>query len=226
MTRLSLLAIFVGVAASAGVLKTCQAGGAHIVGAGPSGICSQTGGPTGGNLLPGKYWEEEGGNRRDKEDTTGALEAFKRAAYYGNKDAQYDVAMMYMKGAKKVPVDITTGVAWLRLAAQYGHALSVDALNKLEPALTAEQREMSMRLHDGLLPTYGMAVTRNRVLKQFQLQRGLMAFADWICVDGMAMAKDTYLHEVNQEFADYVSTMFGTVTVEPIQSVDAPNEKK
>jgi hypothetical protein len=226
MIRLSLLTAFAGIIAAIGMPTTCLAGGAHIVGAGPSGACRETGGPTGGNFLPGKYWEEEAEDRRYRDNLTGALEAYKHAAYYGNRDALYDIAMLYLKGAKKVSIDVPLGVAWLRLGTEYKHPPSTAALQKLEPALTPDERNRSSREYAVLAETYNVAVTRNRVMKTYQLERGHIAFADWICRDGMAVTRDTYIAEVEQEFTNYVTTMFGTVIVEPIQPLAPDNEKK
>ena len=214
------IAIFFAV----GVSASCEAG-QGITGAGPSGVYRSTGG-SGGNFLPGKLWEEEASDRMDKEDVSGALEAFKRAAYYGNKDAQYDVAMMYLKGARKVGADVSLGVAWLRVASEYGHSLSADALRKLKPALTPDQLASSARHFEALVEKYGVAVTRPRVMKAYQLERGRTMFADWVCHDGLATAADTYLMRIDHEFADYVSTMFGNVIVEPLQPLPGPEAKK
>jgi hypothetical protein len=224
MNDVSLIKLCFGMLATLGAFSACEAG-QGIVGAGPSGVCRSTGGSS-GNFLPGKFWEEEAGFRQERQDTSGALEAFKRAAYYGDKDAQYDVAMTYLKGARKVPVDVPLGVAWLRIAAQYGQSLSDEALRKLEPALTPQQRAASARDFENLVTTYGVSTTRSRVMKTYQLERGRTVFADWVCHDGLATAADAYLITIDREFADYVSTMYGNVIVEPLQPLPGPQAKK
>jgi TPR repeat protein len=225
MSRLALMQCYFSVVLAVGVVSSCDAD-MGITGAGPSGVCRSSGGSGDGALLPGKYWEEQGSNRLDKEDAIGALEAFKIAAYYGNRDALYDVAMMYMKGAKKIQIDVPLGVAWLQLAKQYDQSLATDALVKLEPELTSDQRDASFRDFQNLVNKYGVSVTRPRVMKTFQLGRGHAAFANWICYDGLVMASDIYLQHADQDFADYVTTMFGRVTVEPLQPVAAPAPQK
>ncbi len=40
------------------------------------------------------------------------------------------------------------------------------------------------------------------------------------------MASDIYLQQADQDFADYVTTMFGKVTVEPLQPVAAAAPQK
>jgi len=226
MARLSLFTIFTGVLVTLSMPMTCQAGGASILGAGPNGVCRATGGPSDDNFLPGKYWEEEAENRRYKDNFVGALEAYKHAAYYGNRNALYDIAMLYMKGAKRVPIDVPKGIAWLHLAEQYKHTLSINALHRLEPALSPDERDRSMREFAILDETYNVETTRNRVLKTYQLERGNIMFADYVCRDGTAVTRDTFVAEIEQEFSSYVTAMFGTVTVEPIQPVAPPTDKK
>jgi hypothetical protein len=211
--------------ATMGVVITCRANAA-ILGAGPSGACRATGGPSDDNFLPGKYWAEEAEDRRYKENLSGALEAYKHAAYYGNRNSLYDIAMMYLKGAKRVSIDVPKGIAWLRLGAEYNHDLSIKALGKLEPALSPDERERSSREFAVLDETYNVAATRNRVVKTYQLERGLIMFADYVCRNGSPVTRDTFVAEIEQEFANYVTTMFGTVTVEPIEPLPPPDEKK
>jgi hypothetical protein len=226
MVRLALLRSFAGAAAMLCVLTPCHAGGGSILGSGPNGVCAQTGGPAGSNFLPGKYWEDDAKDRLDRDDTTGALEAFKHAAYYGNRDALYDIAMLHLKGARKIPVNVAIGVAWLRVAERYNHKQSIDALRKLEPALTPDEYENSMREFAVLYEKYNVATTRNRTMKTYQLERGHIMFADYVCRDGMAVTRDTFVAEIEQEFTNYVTTMFGTVTVDPIQPLPPPANPK
>ncbi len=226
MVRFSLLRIFGSLVVTLGVMNACHAGGASILGAGPSGACRATGGPSDDNFLPGKYWAGEAEDRRYKENLSGALEAYKRAAYYGNRNSLYDIAMLYLKGAKKVPIDVAKGIAWLRLAEQYNHTLSITALHRLEPALSPDEHDRSLREFAALQENYSVAVTRNRVLKTYQLERGLIMFADYVCRDGAPVTRDTFVAEIEQEFTNYVSAMFGTVTIEPIEPLPPPAEKK
>jgi hypothetical protein len=186
-------------------------------------VCRSVRNPTGGNFLSGKFFEARARGYLDKHDTTGALAAFEHAAYYGNKDAQFEIAMMRLKGAGKIPIDVPLGIAWLRIASKYGHSPSVNALQKLEPELTPDQREASIRDFQNLEGKYGVAATRSRVMNTYQLERGHSAFSQRICQDGVAMPTDKYLAQVDQEFTDYVSEMYGKVTVEPLQPISTPD---
>jgi TPR repeat protein len=68
----------------------------------------------------GRYYLDGIPNSRVKVDTERAREMFSYAAsYFGNADAQYDLARLYLKGIG-APRDAKYGVRWLGLAAQKG----------------------------------------------------------------------------------------------------------
>ena len=55
----------------------------------------------------------------------------RKAAEQGDASAQYNLGVMYYKGAG-VPKDTSAAVAWFRKAAVQGHATAQRALKKLE----------------------------------------------------------------------------------------------
>ena len=68
----------------------------------------------------GRYYLDGIPNSKIKADTERAREMFSYAAsYFGNADAQYDLARLYLKGIG-TPRDAKYGVRWLGLAAQKG----------------------------------------------------------------------------------------------------------
>ncbi|QUS40143.1 sel1 repeat family protein [Tardiphaga alba] len=68
----------------------------------------------------GRYYLDGIPNSKIKADTERAREMFSYAAsYFGNADAQYDLARLYLKGIG-MPRDAKYGVRWLGLAAQKG----------------------------------------------------------------------------------------------------------
>jgi TPR repeat protein len=68
----------------------------------------------------GRYYLEGIPNTKVKADAERAREMFSYAAsYFGNADAQYDLARLYLKGVG-TPRDTKYGVRWLGLAAQKG----------------------------------------------------------------------------------------------------------
>ncbi len=68
----------------------------------------------------GRYYLDGIPNSKVKADTERAREMFSYAAsYFGNADAQYDLARLYLKGIG-APRDTKYGARWLGLAAQKG----------------------------------------------------------------------------------------------------------
>lgn len=210
-----------------GALIISRVADAQLMGSGAVQTCRHLSGRSEAQFLPGSYFKIRAAEILDRGDTVAALEAFEHAAYYGNKIAQYDMAMMYLKGAEKIPSDTPLGVAWLKVSAKYGYRPSIDALKKLEPALSPDQRERAEREFGKLDVKYGPTITQKRVMSVFQLERMRSVRVDWVCQeDGEVVPAEKYYAQVDQDFADYVTAMYGTVTVEPLQqSADASDKK-
>ena len=69
----------------------------------------------------GRYYLKGIPNSKIKSDPDRAREMFSYAAsYFGNADAQYDLARLYLKGAGSSREDFRYGARWLGLAAQKG----------------------------------------------------------------------------------------------------------
>ena len=69
----------------------------------------------------GRYYLNGIPNSKVKSDPDRAREMFSYAAsYFGNADAQYDLARLYLKGAGSSRDDFRYGARWLGLAAQKG----------------------------------------------------------------------------------------------------------
>ncbi|MBU6199824.1 MAG: hypothetical protein KGP08_09230 [Xanthomonadaceae bacterium] len=211
----------------AGAMIHAQVGNAQMMGSGALNTCQHLSGRSESQFLPGSYFKIRATELLDKGDATGALEAFEHAAYYGNRIAQHDMAMMYLKGASKIPSDAPLGVAWLKEAAKYGYRPSIEALKKLEPALSPDQREQAEREFQKLDVKYSPAATQKRVMSAFQLERMRPVRVDWICQeDGEVVPAEKYYAQVDQDFADYVTAMYGKVTVEPVEQSADSNAKK
>jgi TPR repeat protein len=186
---------------------------------------------TGGNYLPGKYFKLKADKYLDKDDPRQALEMYQHAAYYGNRDAQYALAMLYLKGADKVPIDIPRGVAWLQLAVAYKSTPAMDALQKISSGLSEAQRTAASEIFRKIGEDDSIDHTRQRVHARFVMERGvLIATANGnssVCTpDGGSKRMDKYLAEKEEEYSDYYSTMYGTVDVGPLQSLPAPDHGK
>ena len=69
----------------------------------------------------GRYYLNGIPNSKVKADPDRAREMFSYAAsYFGNADAQYDLARLYFKDASSSPENFRQGTRWLGLAAQKG----------------------------------------------------------------------------------------------------------
>ena len=69
----------------------------------------------------GRYYLTGIPNSKITSDPERAREMFSYAAsYFGNADAQYDLARLYLKTTNATPSDFTYGARWLGLAAQKG----------------------------------------------------------------------------------------------------------
>jgi len=120
--------------------------------------------------LPGKYYEQRAQEAVERKDFRQALEWYRKAGYWGNKIAQYDVGMLYLDGADGVPADRVRGTAWLGIAAQT-HVPYVDqALAAAYASLDPGQRAAAGGIWKQLKADYGDKVTLDRASKLFSDQ--------------------------------------------------------
>lgn len=118
--------------------------------------------------LPAKYYERMAiQDLRNKHDA-GALNAYTRAAYWGDKVAQYDVGEIYLHGMGRIAADPARGVAWLGIADEvhdpdYDRAL-VDAYKALTPA----ERTRAQAIWTELQATYADKLTLARATQAFE----------------------------------------------------------
>jgi TPR repeat protein len=80
----------------------------------------------------GRYYLSGIPNTKVKADPERAREMFKYAAsYFGNADAQYDLARLYLKDAGSSPENFRNGTRWLGLAAQKGQVQAQALLGQM-----------------------------------------------------------------------------------------------
>lgn len=118
--------------------------------------------------LPAKYYERVAIQDVRGKDYAGALNAYTRAAYWGNKVAQYDIGEIYLHGAGRIAADPARGVAWLGIADEvhdpdYDRAL-VEAYKALKPA----DRKRAQALWTELQATYADKLTLARATRAFE----------------------------------------------------------
>jgi hypothetical protein len=120
------------------------------------------------NYLPGKYYERVALEDLRHKDYTGALNAYQRAAYWGNKVAQYNIGEIYLHGMGRIPADPARGVAWLGIADEehepdYDKAL-VAAYRTLGPA----DRKRAESIWQELQAEYADKLTLARATRIFE----------------------------------------------------------
>ena len=80
----------------------------------------------------GRYYLSGIPNSKVNADPERAREMFYYAAsYFGNADAQYDLARLYLKGINATPNEIAVGVRWMGTAAKKGQHLAQAQLGEM-----------------------------------------------------------------------------------------------
>ncbi|MGH8234260.1 MAG: hypothetical protein ACREPU_08705 [Rhodanobacteraceae bacterium] len=120
------------------------------------------------NYLPAKYYERLALDAMRRKDYRGALNAYQRAAYWGDKVAQYNLGEIYFHGMGDITADPVRGVAWFGIAAEehepdYDKAL-VSAYKTLSPA----DRKRADALFTELQAVYGDKLTLARATRVFE----------------------------------------------------------
>src|SRR5690242_18600548 len=120
------------------------------------------------NYLPGKYYERVALENMRHKDYRGALNAYQRAAYWGNKVAQYNLGQIYLHGLGRIRADPPRGVAWLGLADEEHQPDYDKALVNAYKALKPEERERAEGIWKQLQATYADKRTLARATQAFE----------------------------------------------------------
>ena len=118
--------------------------------------------------LPGKYYERVALEDKRHKDYSGALNAYQRAAYWGNKVAQYDLGEIYLHGLGRIRADPARGVAWLGLADEERQPDYDKALVGAYRALKPEGRARADAIWTRLQATYADKLTLARATRAFE----------------------------------------------------------
>lgn len=118
--------------------------------------------------LPGKYYERVALEDMRHKDYTGALNAYQRAAYWGNKIAQYNLGQIYLHGLGRIHADPARGVAWLGLADEEHQPDYDKALVIAYKALKPEERTRADAIWTRLQATYSDKLTLARATQAFE----------------------------------------------------------
>lgn len=120
------------------------------------------------NYLPAKYYERVALEDMRNGDYTGALNAYQRAAYWGNKVAQYNMGEIYLHGLGRIRADPVRGVAWLGIADEEHEPDYDKALVSAFKALKPEERKRAEAIWSELQKTYADKLTLARATRAFE----------------------------------------------------------
>src|SRR6185437_13185613 len=120
------------------------------------------------DYLPGKYYERVALEDLRHHDYTGALNAYQRAAYWGNKVAQYDLGEIYLHGLGRIRADPARGVAWLGIADEEHEPDYDKALVGAFEALKPEERKRADGIWEELQATYADKLALVRATRAFE----------------------------------------------------------
>jgi tetratricopeptide (TPR) repeat protein len=103
---------------------------------------------------PGEFYFKLGASAFQHKDYAHAVEMYKVAASWADKNAEANLAVMYARG-QGVPVDLPLAMAWSALAAERGDAHFVETREVIYSYLNKEQFDQSNVIWRELKKTYG-----------------------------------------------------------------------
>jgi hypothetical protein len=120
------------------------------------------------DYLPAKYFERMALEAMRHRQFAAALGYYKKAAYWGDKVAEYNVGQIYFRGMGSISQDPARGVAWFGIAAE-AHRPDYDkALLSAYKALDPGQRKRAVGLFAKLQAVYGDKLTLARATRVFE----------------------------------------------------------
>lgn len=119
---------------------------------------------------PDLFGEFAGMRRFSEHDYAGALKYFKIGARYADKLSQLSIGLMYENG-NGVARDPVTACAWLAMAAERKYPSFVATRDRVCKTLSSAQHDQAVAALEKLMPEYGDAVAKPRMVKQLQLAK-------------------------------------------------------
>lgn len=99
-----------------------------------------------------------------------AIKYFKYGARYADKLSQLSIGLMYENG-QGVEKDPVTACAWLALAAERKFPSFIATRNRVCEALTPPQHDQAVAVLDKLMPEYGDAVAKMRMVRALDMAK-------------------------------------------------------
>jgi hypothetical protein len=122
---------------------------------------------------PGQYYFIKAVDAAKHRDYRFAIDMYRAAASWAYKPAQYNLAIIYLRG-DGVPVDKPRAMAWAALAAERNDADYVEARELIYADLTKDEFAKANEIWRELKPTYGDAVALERAKTRWaQVKAGI-----------------------------------------------------
>ena len=99
-----------------------------------------------------------------------AIKYFKYGARYADKLSQLSIGLMYENG-QGVEKDPVTACAWLALASERKFPSFIATRNRVCEALTPAQHDQAVAVLDKLMPEYGDAVAKKRMVRALDMAK-------------------------------------------------------
>ena len=119
---------------------------------------------------PDLFGEYSGMSLYSKGHYKAALKYFKYGARYADKLSQLSIGLMYDNG-QGVAKDPVTACAWLALAAERKFPSFIATRNRVCEALTPAQHDQAVAVLDQLMPEYGDAVAKPRMVHALDMAK-------------------------------------------------------
>lgn len=119
---------------------------------------------------PDLFGEYSGMSLYSEGHYTAALKYFKYGARYADKLSQLSIGLMYDNG-QGVAKDPVTACAWLALAAERKFPSFIATRDRVCEALTPAQHDQAVAVLDKLMPEYGDAVAKPRMVHALDLAK-------------------------------------------------------
>jgi len=182
-------------------------------------------------FLPGNYYFKKGNEYFKHGEIPIALHCWEVAASWAQKAAQYNLGLVYFRGAQGIAADRPRGAAWLMLAAER-HEPQFDAsLAAARKDMSADERNRADALFASMKDPYGDDIAARRARNQFS--RELRSLTGSPTGGGAAalplkvwvVRKGTYegaelIAQMQNEREQYFGISKGHVDVEPLQMIN------
>ncbi|MGH8173944.1 MAG: hypothetical protein ACREPX_12445 [Rhodanobacteraceae bacterium] len=103
-------------------------------------------------------WRYESTNAYDGKRYDQAFEPMQKAACAGDKESQWMLGQMYLRG-QGVDRDDMRGYAWVKVAAEFQSATCRKTASTIEQAIDAAHKEEAAKLSEQLIDEYGIRTT-------------------------------------------------------------------